>query len=186
VTKRRPEDDDAPRDERYRFQGFPPDFLVGLARLTLGATYLEGVVATMLWRLLDNYDLEVGKRTTAEANFRWLCDHVRAISEHRLPAELHVQVAAWVSEAQSAYGARSRIVHSGLAVNVTEEGIGHVWVRTSARGKRFAEEITAADAADVHAVAIELERVGLVGVELMGPVQDVVGRPEPGASSPHR
>ena len=65
------------RDERYDFKMFDVELLRALGRLTLNASYLEGVVSTMLWRLIDNQDLDVGKRITADANFRWLIDHVR-------------------------------------------------------------------------------------------------------------
>lgn len=162
------------RDERYNFQGYSRDFLIGLGRLTLGATYLETSLETMLWRLLDNDDLDLGQRVTADANFRWLCDHVRAVSEHRLTAGLHEQLADWVERAQKAYADRNRIVHSGHSVSVSEDvqGIAHLWVRTSARGKQFSQDVRPAESAELHSIAVRLERLGLEGVHLMAPVQE--------------
>jgi hypothetical protein len=105
----------------------------------LGASYLEGVIATMLWRLVDNDDLRLGERLTADANFRWLVDHTRAVSEHRLPGELHLRLADWLGRSQRAYGDRNRIVHSGHGISVRADGSGfaHVWMRGSARGKNL-------------------------------------------------
>lgn len=108
---------EAYRDERYRFQGFSQDFLIGLGRLSLGASYLEGTIATMLWRLINNDDLRLGRRLTADMNFRWLVDHTRAVSEHRLPPELHARLADWLARSQRAYGDRNRILLSTAREN---------------------------------------------------------------------
>jgi hypothetical protein len=167
------------RDDRYEFKFFDAELLRALGRLTLNASYLEGVVATMFWRLLDNRDLEIGKRVTADANFRWLLDHVRALSEHRLPEDLHASLVDWLDRAQRAYARRSRIVHSDHAVSISPEKVHSlVWQRSTARPRQFLEEVVPATAEDVHAVAQELEAVGIEGVRLMTPVQDVVGLPE--------
>lgn len=164
------------RDDRYRFQGFSTDFLIGLGRLSLGASYLESTIATMLWRLIENDDLQLGERLTADANFRWLVDHTRAVSEHRLPAALHARLADWLGRSQRAYGDRNKIVHSGHAISVRSDGSGlaHVWVRGSARGKSFSQEVRPAEAAELHEIAVRLERLGLEGVNLMTPVQEVL------------
>lgn len=163
------------RDERYRFQGLSQDFLVGLGRLTLGATYLQDVLETMLWRLIDNGDLAVGQRLSAGANFRWLCDHTRAVSEYRLPAHLHADMTTWIAASESAYRRRSRIVHSGHAISLSADGnIEHLWIRVSAHGDTFARNVTPARAKEVHDIAVELEHVGLNGVDLMRRLQDVL------------
>jgi hypothetical protein len=167
------------RDERYDFKMFDVELLRALGRLTLNASYLEGVVSTMLWRLIDNQDLDVGKRITADANFRWLIDHVRALSEYRLPNDLHESMIAWLDRAQRAYGRRSRIVHSGHVVSISSEQVFSLeWERSSARAKQFISEVVPASAEEVHVIAQELEAVGLEGVRLMTPVQDVVGHPD--------
>jgi hypothetical protein len=168
------------RDERYRFRFFEAELLRALGRLTLNASYLEGVLRTMLARLLDNSDLELGERVAADANFRWLVDHVRVLSEHRLPADLHARMVTWLKDAEKAYVARNRIVHSDHATNVDtgRAEMRLVWTRASARGASFATEVKPADSAEVHRVAQALERVGLDGVDLMSPVQAVLGRPE--------
>lgn len=167
------------RDARYHFQ-YPPDFVTGMGRLALAGSYLEGVVAVMLMRLVDNRDLEVGRRLAADATFRALVDQVRALSAHRLPQELHARIDAWLTQARAAYADRSKIVHADLGVSIRLEGPGpeYVWVRSSVRGAQFQQTVTPATAERIHEVARELERCGLEGVHLMDPVQNVVGHPQ--------
>jgi hypothetical protein len=167
------------RDPRYRFKYFDKEMLRALGRLTLNGSYLESTVSVMLCRLVDHGNLDLGRRITADANFRWLIDHVRALSEYRLPEDLHTQVAAWLDRCERAYSRRSRIVHSSHGLNVTDGSkISLVWHRTSARPREFLEEVVPGTAEEVHELAQELEAAGLQGVNLMGTVQDVLGRPE--------
>src|SRR4051812_15739966 len=100
------------RDDRYQFNFFDVELLRALGRLTLNASYLEGVIRVMYARLLDNSDLQLGQRVTADAGFRWLVDHTRALSEHRLPGDVHQRIVAWLRDSDNAYARRNRIVHS--------------------------------------------------------------------------
>ncbi|MDQ3481649.1 MAG: hypothetical protein M3423_10055 [Actinomycetota bacterium] len=162
-------------DERYRFKFFEADLLRALGRLTLNASYLESTVALILARMVDDDDLELGKRLAADATFRWLIDHVRAISEHLMPPDVHNQMVEWLRNAERAYAERNRIVHSDHAISIgTEEAVALLWVRTSSRGKNFVEDIIPATAEEVHEAARRLEEVGLEGLDVMTQVMEAV------------
>jgi hypothetical protein len=164
-------------DERYHFKGYDPELLRALGRLTLNASYLESVLVTMLARLVDNSDLELGDRLAADSGFRALVDHVRAVSEYRLPAELHATMLDWLNRATKAYAARNRFVHSHHGLQAEPDGrMFVIWIRATARGKSYVSEIVPATADEVHATARTLEALGLEGVHLMTPVQDAVHR----------
>lgn len=154
-------------DERYNFQGFEADFLVGLGRVVVGGSYLEGTAAVLLSRLIDNNHLAVGHRITANATFPWLLDHIRAMSELRLPSGDHAAVKAWLGRAQIAYDRRSRLIHADLGIDATGDEPFWIFMRRSARKREFTTEDWPATAEEVHGVAQELERVGLEGLELM-------------------
>jgi hypothetical protein len=162
--------DSIQRDDRYWFQGFDPDFLVGLGRLLVGGSYLEGSTSVLLARLICNNDddgLALGHRLTANATFPWLLDHIRAISELRFGDAEHRRVVAWTREAERAYVNRSRIVHADWGVDASGGEVTFIFMRRSARTKVFTSEDWPATAAEVHAIARELERVGLAAGELM-------------------
>ncbi|MEO6503625.1 MAG: hypothetical protein ABIQ09_17155 [Jatrophihabitantaceae bacterium] len=159
------------RDPRYHFQGFDPDFLIGLGRLLLGSSYLEGSASILLARLIDNDDsdgLALGRRLTANAAFPWLLDHIRAVSELKLPSSHHVQIVAWVKRADAAYVRRSRIVHAGLGVDATGDEIRFIFLRHNARAKTFQSDVWPARASEIHQLAALLEAIGLEAVDLMG------------------
>lgn len=155
------------RDPRYTFQGFDPELLTALGRMVLGSCYLEGSAGILLARLVDNDDLAVGQRLAANSSFPWLLDHIRALAEVRLTPEQHTEVVAWSDRARVAYAQRSRIVHADWGVDATSEVISFFFMRKDARKETFTEETWAAAADEVHAVAQELERVGLAAVSLM-------------------
>jgi hypothetical protein len=163
--------DSIPRDDRYRFQGFDPDFLTGLGRLLVGGSFLEGSASVLLARLIRNNDdddgLALGHRLTANATFPCLLDHIRAISELRFGDAEHQQVVAWTKDAETAYSNRSRIVHADWGVDATGDEITFVFMRRSARTKVFTSEDWPATAGEVHKIARELERVGLAAGDLM-------------------
>lgn len=81
---------------------------------------------------------------------------------------------------------RNRIVHSGHAWHVSGEQITMLWTRNNAKRSTFQALVESATAEDVHAVARELERLGLEGVDLMGPVQKYVAGEEWSHTTPNR
>jgi hypothetical protein len=164
----------ANRDERYEFQ-YDGEYLLALGRLTMNASYLEGSVRVMLWRLLGT-GVAVGERLTVDANFRWLADHCEALAEYRLDGEVRERVIAWVRRAKVVYGKRSRIVHSSWYFDVTDIKEPRLGVERSTVRKGRLErtrELASADA--MHEIARELEQVGLEGVRLMTPVIERFG-----------
>ena len=140
---------------------------------------------TLFARILKNEDLKLGERITANGGFQWLVDHTRALSEQQLEPELHALVVDWLVRAREAYDRRNRIVHSDHAWEFSNGEVGMLWVRNSAKRRTFQSVVEPADADTVHAVAQELERLALEGVNLMGPVQKAASGepweyPEPG------
>lgn len=168
------------RDDRYFFKFFDVDLLRALGRLTLNASYLEGVIQLMFARILDNEDLELGERVTADAAFRWLIDHTRALSEHRLSPELHSEVKEWLSECNAAYGRRNAIIHSGHYTHIAATGDVQLRrIRATARKPKFTVESSPLDADDVHEAAKSLEEAGLRGLSLMTRVRQEIGPTQP-------
>lgn len=94
---------DPDRDERYHFKGFDAEMIRALGRLTLNASYLEATMRTLLARIIDNDDLELGERVAANGGFQWLVDHTRAVSEHKLEPHLHLHVVESLARARAAY-----------------------------------------------------------------------------------
>lgn len=171
---------DVDRDDRYQFQFYDVELLRALGRLTVNASYLEGVIRTMYARLLDNRDLGLGERVTADAGFRWLTDHTRALSEHRLEPVLHQQLVDWLRDSEAAYARRNRIVHSEHITDFTGDGVVQLhWTRATAKKARFTTERSPATAQSVHEVAQTLEGLGIRGVHLMDPVMRTLSREGP-------
>jgi hypothetical protein len=162
---------EADRDDRYHFKGFDAEIIRALGRLTLNASYLEGTMRTLLARITDNDDLALGERIADNGGFQWLVDHPRAVSEHKLDPALHQHIVSWLGRARAAYNKRNRIVHSEHAWAVTDGQMEMLWTRTSVKRTTYQSLIEAASADDVHAVAPELEQLGLEGVDLMDPIQ---------------
>lgn len=67
--------------------GEGPGWSVG--RLTLAASYVASCVRTLCARLVDNHDLELAERITADGGFRWIFDRTRVPSHHPVSEELH-------------------------------------------------------------------------------------------------
>lgn len=155
-------------DTRYRARYYNDDILIALGRLTVGASGLQASMANVFWRVLAPDDLDVGMRITANEGFQWLVNHLRALSEHKLPPEDHARVEDWIDRSGAAYAARNKIVHSTWGVNVATETseISHVWLRQSARRKKFVDEVVPATADQVHQVAIKLEQLSLEALQL--------------------
>ena len=163
-------------DARYHFKFFDKELVRALGRLTLNASYMEGCIRTLFARLLDNDDLDLGGRVTADSGFRWLVDHTRALSEHRLPEDLHRRILDWLRECEIAYARRNRIVHSETQTHFSEDWSKAElhWTRSTAKRRSFVTETFPATADEVHEIARDLERLGISGVDLMSPVQKAV------------
>jgi hypothetical protein len=163
------------RDDRYWFQ-YDFDVLTALGRMTMNASYVEEIVRVMLWRLLGS-GKGTAERLTADANFRWLFEHCRALAEYQLNDQLRVEVHAWLVRVNAAYEKRNKIVHSSWYVDVTDPKTLRLGYTRSSVHKKSLErtrELATADA--MHEVARELERVGLEGVQLMGPIIEKFGQ----------
>lgn len=92
-----------------------------------------------------------------------------------MPPDVHNEMLKWLRDAESAYAERNRLVHSNHAISIDDgEGLGLVWIRASARGKRFVEDIIPATAEEVHDAARGLEKVGLEGLDVMRRVMQAV------------
>lgn len=161
------------RDDRYHFQ-FEDEVLIAFGRVALGSSYIEASLRWMFNWLASN-DRHISARISAGANFHWLVDHGRALASYRLPEALAKDVDAWLVRARAAYDRRSRIIHSEMYVSVEGDTIRHGLMKETVRKKRFQRDEWLIELPEIHEVAIELEREGLRGVELLYVVRGVLG-----------
>lgn len=158
----------------YQFR-VPDELMIALGRFTYGASYLEVVLGAMYMRLLTP-DLDLARRVVADATMQWLIDHTRALVHYRFPAGTdRDSLDEWLTRVSKARSKRNQIVHSGWYVTMNGSEICHGLTRASVRGNSFRTTAEVVSPEELHAVAFELEQVGLEGVALMTPVIALLG-----------
>lgn len=161
----------------YQFK-MDDELMLALGRLTHNASYLDNILAVMLMRLVSR-EPEIGQRLTADAQTQWLINQVRVFAHLRFPSgKLRADFDEWLSEVEGARTERNRVIHSTWYVyfdSANSPELGHGLQRTTVRGKTFKQTAAPITAGDLHRTAYRLERAGLQGVALMGPVRALMG-----------